>query len=369
MVAIRIISVTLALGLSVFARDTQELQRVAQAALHEVQPNGSGFHLENPENQLKASFAQGGISVTHACSSFGLRMEGYGGRGHLLKPVDAAPSANGSRVEYRRGDLVEWYINESRGLEQGFTLLKRPAFADSGSLTLEMSVTGDLTPVLAGKDISLQRDGHEVLRYAGLRAWDTDGKELPARMEVEGRHVRLQVDDNGAKYPVTVDPFILQQKIRGLGREAEAAPVAISGETLIVGGTGSVEGAAYIYVRTGGTWVLQQMIGNPAGSNRPFDSNVALNGNTAIVNGFVFFRSGSTWSLQDTLSRDGTTALDGDTAIVAGYDGASVYVRQNAKWSLQQLLPLASGVSLSGNTAILRVSDAASIFVRLGSAS
>src|SRR5260370_30834467 len=97
MVAIRIISVTLALGLSVFARDTQELQRVAQAALHEVQPNGSGFHLENPENQLKASFSQGGISATHAGSSFGLRLEGYGGRRPLVKPVDAAPSSHRRR--------------------------------------------------------------------------------------------------------------------------------------------------------------------------------------------------------------------------------------------------------------------------------
>ena len=44
-----------------------------------------------------------------------------------LEPVARAEVvATDNRIEYRRGDLVEWYVNDRRGLEQGFTLSQRP---------------------------------------------------------------------------------------------------------------------------------------------------------------------------------------------------------------------------------------------------
>ena len=52
----------------------------------------------------------------------GLRVRGD--RLRVVEPVE--PEVNGNRVEYRRGPLVEWYVNDERGLEQGFTLRERP---------------------------------------------------------------------------------------------------------------------------------------------------------------------------------------------------------------------------------------------------
>jgi hypothetical protein len=30
--------------------------------------------------------------------------------------------AKGNRIEYRRSNIIEWYVNNANGLEQGFTL-------------------------------------------------------------------------------------------------------------------------------------------------------------------------------------------------------------------------------------------------------
>ena len=34
-----------------------------------------------------------------------------------------------NRIEYRRGPMTEWYVNERRGIEQGFTLVAPPGKA------------------------------------------------------------------------------------------------------------------------------------------------------------------------------------------------------------------------------------------------
>jgi len=56
-----------------------------------------------------------------------MSLKGYGFKGDV-DPVDpAAPVPSENRVEYPRADLTEWYVNDERGLEQGFTLKEPPA--------------------------------------------------------------------------------------------------------------------------------------------------------------------------------------------------------------------------------------------------
>lgn len=64
-------------------------------------------------------------------------------RGHARRATGSRPSSAGNRVTYRRGGLTEWYRNGPLGLEQGFTLARRPAGV--GRLTVAVDASGPLS--------------------------------------------------------------------------------------------------------------------------------------------------------------------------------------------------------------------------------
>lgn len=104
--------------------------------------------------------------------------------------------------------------------------------------------------------------------------------------------------------------------------------VAIGGDTVIIGannddvGANSNQGSAYVYVRSGGAWTLQQKLtANDGAANNYFGGSIALTGGTVIIGApagsfgvnnttagaaYVFTRSGTTWAQQTKL-----TASDG----------------------------------------------------------
>ena len=172
--------------------------------------------------------------------------------------------------------------------------------------------------------------------------------------------------------------------------------VAISGDTLIVGApsgpTQNGPGVAYVYVRSNGTWSLQQRIlaadGNPV---EQFGYAVAISGDTVLIGTpsdtpgtpygqgsvYVYTRSGVTWSLQTKLVEPvpavanyfGTAvALHNDTAVIGvsaanSYRGAAyVFARDNGTWTQQARLTAADGeandmfggaVAVHGDTAVV----------------
>ncbi|MGE3466379.1 MAG: CSLREA domain-containing protein, partial [Pyrinomonadaceae bacterium] len=147
--------------------------------------------------------------------------------------------------------------------------------------------------------------------------------------------------------------------------------VAISGDYAVVGSTGNDSpepnrGAVYFFVRDGAGWSFQQKISRPeqAASGSGFGYSVALEGDTAVVgvntfspNGaaWVYVRSGSTWVLQQRLTSPGTfvgygksVAISGDTVVVGDIGdvlgpprlvgSAHVFVRNGTAWTEQQTL-------------------------------
>ena len=125
--------------------------------------------------------------------------------------------------------------------------------------------------------------------------------------------------------------------------------VSLSGNTAIVGatahdiGANPDQGAAYVFVRSGTTWTQQARLAAADGAaSEYFGSAVALSGNTAIVGAsrqniganidqgaaYVFVASGNTWIQQAKLTAaDGaafdyfgsSVAISGDTFLVGGY--------------------------------------------------
>jgi hypothetical protein len=178
--------------------------------------------------------------------------------------------------------------------------------------------------------------------------------------------------------------------------------VSVSGDTAVVGAdfhdtaAGADAGAAYVFVRAGTVWTLQQKITAPdAATDDRFGFLVSVSGDTLVAgshlddtpagadagSAYVFTRTGAVWTLQQKLTPADAApddrfgfplSLSGDTLLAGSYrddntggaDAGSVYVfvRAGASWSVQQKLTASDGaaddqfgrwVSVSGDTAVV----------------
>jgi FG-GAP repeat/Abnormal spindle-like microcephaly-assoc'd, ASPM-SPD-2-Hydin len=174
--------------------------------------------------------------------------------------------------------------------------------------------------------------------------------------------------------------------------------VAVNGSTIVVGAPGSngSQGAAYVFLESGGTWSQQaELTASDGDGNDNFGDAVAVDGSTVVVGAprhpasgccvtgpgaaYAFVRSGTTWSQQAELTAsDGaagdsfgySVAVSGSTAVVgAPYHGfglqagaAYVFVESSGTWSEQQELSasdlVAAGwfgfsVAVDGNTTVV----------------
>ena len=151
---------------------------------------------------------------------------------------------------------------------------------------------------------------------------------------------------------------------------------ALSGDTALVGSTSTGytldAGAAYVFVRSGGTWTQQQkLVPDDTAAGDYFGIAVALSGDTAMIGEwrphvpgavYVFTRSAGVWTQQQKLSASDATgwdafgnalAIDGDTAVVGAGQADYVLVRSGATWNEQQkLVPGEAKASVGGSVAL-----------------
>nr|WP_319775880.1 FG-GAP-like repeat-containing protein [uncultured Sphaerochaeta sp.] len=119
------------------------------------------------------------------------------------------PCVTGSRVEYRKKMVTEWYEKRSNGLEQGFSI--RDKLPGPGLPTLTVSISGNLKPALASDERSIRFTdsyGLTVLSYSALQVVDASGKCLPARFALFKDCLSIIFDDRQAAYPIAIDPII-----------------------------------------------------------------------------------------------------------------------------------------------------------------
>ena len=124
------------------------LRQAFERAAYSLEDSGHGtWRGVNPAERLTLEFDGQGARLRHPDGSVSFHLTGYGYGDRLQKPAHAKLTGNGNRVEYQRGDLTEWYVNGSQGLEQGFTLTQRPgADRESEPLSISLGVTGGLAP-------------------------------------------------------------------------------------------------------------------------------------------------------------------------------------------------------------------------------
>ncbi len=344
--------------------------------------------------------------------------------------AEAETNVDGARVELRRGALTEWYAHGQLGLEQGFTLASAPR-SSPGTLALELAVDaeGYAAALRADGTLELSHGGRAVL-VRDLYAHDADGRTLPSRMAWADGVVRLEVDAEGARYPVVIDPmWTLQQRLAasdGASFDYFGSSVAVSGDTAVVGAPRDDCpsfprddcGSAYVFVRSGNSWTEQaKLTASDRTANDRFGQSVSVSGDTAVVgapfddcaagggcgSAYVFVRSGSSWTEQAKLTASDaafndvfgwSVSVSGDTAVVGAYQAdapaldsgaAYVFARSGSSWTEQAKLTASDGaaddnlgwsVSVSGDTAVAGAyradapafdSGAAYVFARSGS--
>jgi len=322
-----------------------------------------------------------------------------------------------------------WRVDE--GIEHGYVLENSPS--GEGPVSIDLRFSG-LTPRPLAHAVSLQdTSGVERVRWDRLLAWDATGTTLPATFAIRGATVSLEVDDRSAVYPIVIDPTFAQDAyLKASNAEAAdyfGASVDISGDTLVVGAWGedsadSTEsdntelqaGAAYVFVRSGSTWVQQAYLkASNAGADDRFGFSVAISGDTIVVGAphedsdaqsidgdesdnsasnlgaaYVFVRDGTSWSQQAYVKADHPDAccptedrvgwavdIDGDTIAVGApeqtwseslTDQGAVYIfhRVGTTWSQQGLVKgstsdsddeFGEAVSLSGDSLLVGASE------------
>jgi len=206
----------------------QQIQNAEYHITWQNQTNLKGlaaaWHAPNRAQGLRTYFTGVGLRVIprvegSASWEFGLELTGYGRAGSIRPVSTSVASTQGNRITYDRGAVVEWYLNDTRGLEQGFTLAGPPEepgeASGEGALVLELTLSGDLSAFVStdARAIDLTTSaGARALRYAELNVVDATGRALPARMEVwseaGARGIRLLVEEDDAVWPVTVDPLL-----------------------------------------------------------------------------------------------------------------------------------------------------------------
>lgn len=233
---------------------------------------------------VAAQLGRRGVLLTGPGGSVSLSLTATGRSGAMRAVAPAFPTARANRVTYRHGPVAEWYAAGPFGVEQGFTITRRPT-GGAGPLVLTTAVRGSLDVHRSGSGLVFTtRSGAVSLRYGGLAAVDAAGRRLPAALAVHGGRMFIRVLDRHARYPVRIDPLVQQgQKLFGnnvTSPSLQGVSVAVSqnGSTVLVGAPGEgTAGAAWVFTSVGGVWTQQaKLVPNNASASAGFGDSVAL---------------------------------------------------------------------------------------------
>jgi hypothetical protein len=356
-------------GLS--ASDWGSIQAQIKAGKYKAYPGDNGeFNSSNPANGWRIRYAVDGTTTLSphdrdaTIYHLGLKLSaiGYQTPDRSLETLQRPQqiSSHGNTLDYHWNDtLTERWINTATDLEQWFFLNQRPqGTASEQLLTLQLTVDSDLSATQKDNNIRfVNPSGTTAITYNKLKVWDATGRQLPARMELNAQQLSLLIDDNTARYPLTIDPSFQQQAyLKASNTEASdffGSSVAITGDTVVVGALGESSnatgvdgdqsdnsatnaGAAYVFTRSGSTWSQQAYLkASNTEANDQFGISVAIADNTVLVSTqnessnaigvdgdqnnnsasnagavYVFTRSGSTWSQQAYLKASNTETND-----------------------------------------------------------
>ncbi len=195
----------------------ESLGAALEAARHAVEriapgnpdARGAEYFAANPSQQLRAWFSRDGVELASGIPTpddehpwaVALRMRQIGRGSDVTAIHPKVSNSGGGRMESSDPEtgVTQWFENRSEGLEHGFTLHRKCA-GEGNEVMIRMAVEGTLRAeklsTAEGEGVRfVDGNGQETVHYTGLRAWDAEGRDLAARMEVRGDFLELSVND------------------------------------------------------------------------------------------------------------------------------------------------------------------------------
>lgn len=353
--------------------DLRSLGEAYKSARHNITSVGDGHRTRNVRQSWTIEFDGRGFSTSEA---WGLELlsVGFEDSPELPKSEVAHPSADANRLVYRWSeDVREWFVNDDRGLQQGWTIVRRPVAGTSTHLTLRLAIRGhhkpEVNPDLRSVTFK-SADGRSNISYGGLLAWDAEGRILPATFVSTDGEIQISVDERDATYPITIDPVAQNAYLKASNtgvNDLFGTSVAVSGNTAVIGASeedssavgvngnaadnsANNAGAAYVFIRENGVWTQQAYLkASNTGALDNFGEAVAISGDTIVIGApaedgsstgidgpdndgasasgaaYVFHRVAGVWSQQAYLKASNTgtgdrfgasVSIDGDTIVV-----------------------------------------------------
>jgi hypothetical protein len=199
------------------ARDTLQTQIASgEYDFSPVEGNGEVLSAPNRSQELRSRVSAGGIQLFPRSTAadgkgapwtLGVRTRSLlrGSSEFALSIPEVA--VLGGRATLDHGPFVEWFENRPGGIQQGWIIERRPT--GDGELRIVVELEGGFEARIEdqGRSAVFECAGF-TLPYRDLRAWDADGRDLPARIVGGGRRIEIEVEDEGASYPLTIDPVL-----------------------------------------------------------------------------------------------------------------------------------------------------------------
>jgi len=213
------------------ATSSDSLRYLAQTPLtldREAQP---AWFTENAKTSLKAYFFQDGPTFLHSNSQ-----QAWQFRIHPMRVaigdqqlISSTPDNNSikvsaNKIEYQRGVMTEWYVNDHRGFEHGLTIKESKLFDQQKTLTAFVEFEGlekSTQQLIDGQNLKFTSAANNAeVNYSQLLVTDANGKQLPSSFKLKKNthndadaaqkitQIAMVVDISNAQFPITIDPIL-----------------------------------------------------------------------------------------------------------------------------------------------------------------
>ena len=246
-----------------------------------------------------------------------IKIKGLYADGHILQqPSDymATASSSDNNAEFKVGSKYSvQYLNDDRGVRQNFIINEKPS-TDVHELRVIMHADGDwVVDQVHDRELHFaKKQGKNGLEskiiYNSLKAWDANGKELVAKMEVKKNNdFEIIADVKDASFPVTIDPLSTSPSV------TVSEPVTNFGWS--VASAGDINGDGYSDV----------IVGDANGHVYIFNgsaSGLSLSANTTLT-GAGFFGT--------SVATAGDVNGDGISDVIIGDAGGNAFIFHGVK--------------------------------------
>jgi len=228
-----------------------EAQRELSQREYRASTNDSGLQAPNRAQGFRTYFDERGIHLiarsadSEALAAVALAGVGRGPDGraqNLHAPGLAEVTPDAAQVTLRWPGISAHYDNQSDGLHQAIILEQGPS--GSGPLWLALEITEATLEVSA--DVALLRSAERTLRLGAITAYDARGRTLPVTLAAEGNRLLLAIDDQHARYPIT-----LKSVVNGIADAVLESNQAFASLGSSVAGAGDVNGDGFADVIVG----------------------------------------------------------------------------------------------------------------------